>query len=156
MQSEPPEYDATGLDEYHLAAYCMMDALQGRDKHGRLHMTARSRFVQLLFFYQTSDWELRAFYVFVLLHSLSAFFERASPSIAIGLTVPSLVFFIIDITAKSIFMTPRDCLSKRWNFGQVRCIALCCFALHCVASPHCTASSRWHRLVVASLNCTFC
>ena len=97
----------------------MLDALSGRDKHGRLTITSKSRSAQFAFFFHTSEWELKLFYVATILHTICAYLDDGHTALALGLTAPCLLVFILDIAAKIHYMTPRDCLSKTWNMAQV-------------------------------------
>ncbi len=97
----------------------MLDALQGRDKHGLLNAISKPRSVRFAFYYQTSDIEAGVFLIAVMLYAICAYFEDNYYSVGIGLAVPCLCIFIADVAAKAYYMTPSDCFNKAWNVVQV-------------------------------------
>ena len=112
-------HDYGELDEYHLAAYCMLDALSGRDKHGHLTIFRQGWTVRAAFFFHTSEWELRLFYAFALLYTITTYLDEDHRVLSIAFVPPALLFFALDLFAKTHYMTIRDCFSKIWNAAEV-------------------------------------
>eukprot|EP00047_Mylnosiga_fluctuans_P018913 m.76400 g.76400 ORF g.76400 m.76400 type:complete len:921 (+) comp7870_c1_seq1:54-2816(+) len=107
------------MDEFHMAAYSMLDGLQGRDKHGLMSLIKRPTWIQYAFHFQTSDLEAWGFLIAVAVHCLAGYFEQSNAALGLALAAPCLVVFVLDILAKMAYMTPSDCLNKPWNFVQM-------------------------------------
>lgn len=119
LESKSDGKPAPKNDSYHLAAYCMLDALAGRDKHGITTMSTKSPFIRAAFQIQTSNVEWFVFCAAVVVHTVMAFTEDGYRTSATGLTAVCLLIYIADIVLKMIFMTPQDFFRKTWNAGQV-------------------------------------
>ena len=111
--------EAATTDAYHSAAFCMMDALAGRDKHGMMTLSSAPPLVRTAFAIQTSNAEWAVFCIAVFVYVVVAFTEDQFPTSATALTSICLAVFVSDIALKMVYMTPLDYVGKIWNAAQV-------------------------------------